>query len=36
LYYGDKAAALIATKRQVDPDNLFHHEMSIPLTPPHA
>ncbi|AIP52817.1 BBE domain-containing protein [Burkholderia pseudomallei] len=34
LYYGEKAASLIATKRSVDPSNLFMHEMSIPLTPP--
>ncbi|MFY3859428.1 FAD-binding protein [Achromobacter xylosoxidans] len=36
LYYGNKTAALIATKRNVDPDNLFHHEMSIPLVAPQA
>ena len=34
LYYGNKVNQLIATKRSVDPDNLFHHQMSIPLTPP--
>lgn len=34
LYYGNKAAALVATKQAVDPDNIFHHEMSIPLTLP--
>ncbi|AJX31215.1 BBE domain-containing protein [Burkholderia oklahomensis] len=34
LYYGDKAASLVATKQAVDPGNLFRHEMSIPLTPP--
>lgn len=31
-----QTAALIATKRNVDPDNLFHHEMSIPLVAPQA
>ena len=36
LYYGNKTAALIATKRSVDPDNLFRHEMSIPLAAPQA
>ncbi|KVE34880.1 BBE domain-containing protein [Burkholderia sp. BDU5] len=34
LYYGDKAASLVATKQAVDPGDLFRHEMSIPLTPP--
>lgn len=34
LYYGDKANGLVATKQTVDPDNIFHHEMSVPLTLP--
>ncbi|WP_158782649.1 BBE domain-containing protein [Pantoea sp. BAV 3049] len=34
LYYGDKAATLVATKQAVDPKNLFRNEMSVPLTMP--
>ncbi|ALR75259.1 BBE domain-containing protein [[Enterobacter] lignolyticus] len=34
LYYGDKASDLVTTKQLVDPDNIFHHEMSIPLSLP--
>ncbi|WP_159567270.1 BBE domain-containing protein [Budvicia diplopodorum] len=34
LYYGEKASGLVATKQAVDPDNLFRHEMSIPLVLP--
>lgn len=36
LYYGTKAEALVAAKNSVDPNNLFRHEMSIPLTMPAA
>lgn len=34
LYYGDKVNGLVATKLTVDPDNIFHHEMSVPLELP--
>jgi hypothetical protein len=34
LHYGDKAKQLIVTKRAVDPNNVFRHEMSIPLVSP--
>jgi len=34
LYYGDKVNTLIATKKAVDPDNIFRHEMSVPLALP--
>lgn len=34
LYYGTKAESLVAVKNTVDPNNLFRHEMSIPLTMP--
>ncbi|MBM1020198.1 FAD-binding oxidoreductase [Enterobacter sp. A11] len=30
LYYGDKAAMLQATKASIDPNNIFHSELSIP------
>ncbi len=31
LYYGDRVDDLIATKKAIDPNNVFHHEMSIPI-----
>ncbi|TAK76134.1 MAG: FAD-binding protein, partial [Gammaproteobacteria bacterium] len=32
LYYGDRIDNLIAAKQTFDPNNVFFHEMSIPLT----
>lgn len=34
LYYGDKQNMLIATKRSIDPHNIFRNELSIPTAHP--
>ncbi|QPF85441.1 FAD-binding oxidoreductase [Bradyrhizobium genosp. L] len=33
-YWGDNLARLVAVKQQYDPDNLFHHAQSVPLSVP--
>lgn len=35
-YWGDNLARLVAVKQQYDPDNLFHHAQSVPLSVPTA
>jgi FAD/FMN-containing dehydrogenase len=33
-YWGDNLARLVAVKQQYDPDNLFHHAQSVPVSLP--
>jgi FAD/FMN-containing dehydrogenase len=33
-YWGDNLARLVAVKQQYDPDNLFHHAQSVPVSMP--
>ena len=33
-YWGDNLARLVAVKQQYDPDDLFHHAQSVPLSIP--
>lgn len=33
-YRGDNLARLVAVKQQYDPDNLFHHAQSVPVSVP--
>ena len=35
-YWGDNLDRLVAVKQQSDPENVFHHAQSVPLTPPVA
>jgi FAD/FMN-containing dehydrogenase len=33
-YWGDNLARLMAVKQHYDPDNLFHHAQSVPVSVP--
>ncbi|MGB8401859.1 BBE domain-containing protein [Bradyrhizobium sp.] len=35
-YWGDNLGRLVAVKQQYDPDNLFHHARSVPVSLPVA